>query len=260
LVEDGAAALDEGRSIELAFPISNGDRTVGARLAGELVRRRAGGHKTGEIKVHFTGWAGQSFGAFLTDGVDLRLAGAANDYVGKGQGGGLIVVTPRRQEGFVPHAAGNAVLYGATGGVAFLAGSVGQRFAVRNSGGVAVVEGCSDHGCEYMTGGTVVVLGPVGRNFGAGMTGGTAYIWDPSLRLHRHLAETSPAAHRLSEEEQIDLHQLLNWYQQATRSPIAESVLADWDRAVDRFWILRAGSSRTKLATPVLDLATTPAG
>jgi glutamate synthase domain-containing protein 3 len=195
----------------------------------------------------------------LTDGIDLRLAGAANDYVGKGLGGGHIVVTPRRQEGFVPHAAGNAVLYGATGGVAFLAGSVGQRFAVRNSGGVAVVEGCSDHGCEYMTGGTVVVLGPVGRNFGAGMTGGSAYVWDPHLRLHRHLAETSPAAHRLSEAEQIDLHQLLNLYQRETRSPIAKAVLADWDQAVERFWILRAGSSRSKTSVPVLGLATTPA-
>jgi glutamate synthase domain-containing protein 2/glutamate synthase domain-containing protein 1/glutamate synthase domain-containing protein 3 len=259
LVEDAAAALDGGSAVELAFPIQNGDRTVGARLAGELVRRRARGHQTGEIKVHFTGWAGQSFGAFLTDGIDLRLAGAANDYVGKGLGGGHIVVTPRRQEGFVPHAAGNAVLYGATGGVAFLAGSVGQRFAVRNSGGVAVVEGCSDHGCEYMTGGTVVVLGPVGRNFGAGMTGGSAYVWDPHLRLHRHLAETSPAAHRLSEAEQIDLHQLLNLYQRETRSPIAKEVLADWDQAVERFWILRAGSLRSKTSVPVLGLATTPA-
>ncbi|MGH8926138.1 MAG: glutamate synthase large subunit [Acidimicrobiia bacterium] len=259
LVEDAAAALNGGHQVELAFPISNGDRTVGARLAGELVRRRAGGHLTGEIKVHFTGWAGQSFGAFLTNGIDLRLAGAANDYVGKGQGGGLIVVTPRRHEGYVPHAAGNAVLYGATGGVAFLAGSVGQRFAVRNSGGMAVVEGCSDHGCEYMTGGTVVVLGPVGRNFGAGMTGGAAYVWDPSLRLHRHLAETSPAAHRLSEAEQIDLHQLLNWYQRATRSPIVDTVLADWDQAVERFWILRAGSSRAITEVPALGLVTTPA-
>jgi glutamate synthase (NADPH/NADH) large chain len=110
-----------------------------------------------------------------------------------------------------------------------------------------------------MTGGTVVVLGPVGRNFGAGMTGGAAYVWDPSLRLHRHLAETSPAAHRLSESEQIDLHQLLNWYQRETRSPIADSVLSDWDQSVERFWILRAGSSRSKTVESVLGLVTTPA-
>ena len=157
----------------------------------------AAGFETDSIKVHLTGWAGQSFGAFLIDGIELDLAGAANDYVGKGMGGGLVVVKPRRHQDFVPHAAGNAVLYGATGGVAFLAGTVGQRFAVRNSGGVGVVEGCSDHGCEYMTGGTVVVLGPVGRNFAAGMTGGSAFVWDPNLRLHRNLAETSPAARRL---------------------------------------------------------------
>ena len=203
-----------------------------------MVARRIDGIEPSPIRVHLSGWAGQSFGAFLTDGISLHLAGAANDYAGKGLGGGLVVVAPRRHEGHVPHAAGNAVLYGATGGMAFLAGTVGQRFAVRNSGGVAIVEGCSDHGCEYMTGGTVVVLGPVGRNFGAGMTGGTAFVWDPDLRLQRYLADTSPAARRLSEVEQIDLRRLLNRYQAETQSPVVATVLADWDRQVERFWIL----------------------
>ncbi|MDQ3499407.1 MAG: glutamate synthase-related protein, partial [Actinomycetota bacterium] len=247
LVEDAEAALDGRRAVELSFPISNSDRTIGARLSREVVARRGDGGQPSPIRVHLSGWAGQSFGAFLTDGISLHLAGAANDYVGKGLGGGMIVVRPRRNDGSIPHAAGNAVLYGATAGVAFLAGMVGQRFAVRNSGGTAIVEGCSDHGCEYMTGGTVVVLGRVGRNFGAGMTGGAAFVWDPEIRLQRYLAETSPAARRLSEMEQIDLHHLLNWYHTETQSPVAATVLGDWDRQVDRFWTLRAGTSR---ATP----------
>ncbi|MCA1736806.1 MAG: glutamate synthase large subunit [Actinobacteria bacterium] len=247
LVEDAEAALDGRRAVELSFPISNSDRTIGARLSREVVARRGDGGQPSPIRVHLSGWAGQSFGAFLTDGISLHLAGAANDYVGKGLGGGMIVVRPRRNDGSIPHAAGNAVLYGATAGVAFLAGMVGQRFAVRNSGGTAIVEGCSDHGCEYMTGGTVVVLGRVGRNFGAGMTGGAAFVWDPEIRLQRYLAETSPAARRLSEMEQIHLHHLLNWYHTETQSPVAATVLGDWDRQVDRFWTLRAGTSR---ATP----------
>ena len=244
LVEDATQALEGRGPVELSFPISNSDRTIGARLAREVVTRRVKGFETSPIRVHLSGWAGQSFGAFLTDGISLHLAGAANDYTGKGLGGGLVVVRPRRNGNFIPHAAGNAVLYGATAGVAFLAGTVGQRFAVRNSGGVAVVEGCSDHGCEYMTGGTVVVLGRVGRNFGAGMTGGAAFVWDPEMRLQRDLADTSPAARRLSEMEQIDLHYLLNWYHNETQSPVAGSVLSDWDRQIERFWTLQAGSSR----------------
>jgi glutamate synthase (NADPH/NADH) large chain len=177
----------------------------------------------------------------LVDGVELRLAGTANDYVGKGLGGGLVVVKPRRPNQFIPQAAGNAVLYGATGGTAFLSGMVGQRFAVRNSGATAVIEGCSDHGCEYMTGGTVVVLGSVGRNFAAGMTGGVAYVWDPRVLLNRYLAETSPANRRLLEMERWELHGLVDSFWEATGSPVARTILDDWDRQADRFWILRAG-------------------
>ena len=140
---------------------------------------------------------------------------------GKGLGGGLVVVKPRRPNDFIPHAAGNAVLYGATGGTAFLSGMVGQRFAVRNSGATAVIEGCSDHGCEYMTGGTVVVLGPVGRNFAAGMTGGVAFVWDPKAVLNRYLAETSPANRRLLDMERLELHDLIDAFSEATASPVA---------------------------------------
>ncbi|MGQ0848612.1 MAG: glutamate synthase large subunit [Actinomycetota bacterium] len=245
IVQDAQAALDHGEGVELSFPIANSDRTIGARLAGEWVRRQGEGLRPGPIKVHLSGWAGQSLGAFLVDGIELWLAGTANDYVGKGMGGGLVVVTPRRPNSYVPHAAGNAVLYGATGGTAFLAGAVGQRFAVRNSGGTAVVEGCSDHGCEYMTGGTVVVLGPVGRNFAAGMTGGTAYVWDPNLALNRFLADTSPATRRLLDPEKIDLFQILATYRRATASPVADSILDDWEHQAERFWVLRAGRQVT---------------
>jgi glutamate synthase domain-containing protein 2/glutamate synthase domain-containing protein 3 len=241
LVDDALDAVDSGRPIDLAFPISNGDRTIGARLAGEIVRRRGSeGLPAGTVRVHLAGWAGQSFGAFLVDGLELRLEGTANDYVGKGLGGGLVVVKPRRPNDLIPQAAGNAVLYGATSGTAFLSGIVGQRFAVRNSGATAVIEGCSDHGCEYMTGGTVVVLGSVGRNFAAGMTGGVAFVWDPKAILNRYLAETSPANRRLLEMERLELHGLIDSFLEATDSPVARGILDDWDRQADRFWVLRA--------------------
>ncbi|HUO46491.1 MAG TPA: glutamate synthase large subunit [Acidimicrobiia bacterium] len=240
LVAEAAGVLDGGGPIELSFPINNIDRSVGTRLAGEIVRRGLDPITAGKIKVHLSGVAGQSFGAFLVDGIELRLRGTANDYVGKGLGGGLITVVPRRPNQLVPHAAGNAVLYGATGGTAFLAGAVGQRFAVRNSGAVAVVEGCSDHGCEYMTGGSAVVLGPVGRNFAAGMTGGVAYVWDPKGTLNRYVADTSPAMRRLLETEGMELNQLLSNYLAETNSPVARAILDEWFTQLGRFWVLRA--------------------
>ncbi len=240
LVSEAAGVMDGQGSLEVSFPITNMDRTVGARLAGEIVKRGLAPLPEGTIKVHLAGVAGQSFGAFLVDGIELRLRGTANDYVGKGLGGGLVTVVPRRPNSQVPHAAGNAVLYGATGGTAFLAGVAGQRFAVRNSGATAVVEGCSDHGCEYMTGGTVVVLGPVGRNFAAGMTGGVAYVWDPRGVFNRYVADTSPAMRRPLETEGIELADLLIRYQAETHSPVVDAVLEDWNIQVGRFWVLRA--------------------
>jgi glutamate synthase (NADPH/NADH) large chain len=156
-------------------------------------------------------------------------------------GGGRIVVAPRRGDGTtVPQAGGNACLYGATGGVAFLGGAVGQRFAVRNSGGVAVVEGVSDHACEYMTGGTVVILGPVGRNVAAGMTGGVAYIWDPNVTLNRYVSDTSPSMRRPFEDEALEVRALVEEHHRETGSPIAEQLLEVWDRQIGRFWVLRA--------------------
>ena len=170
----------------------------------------------------------------------MHLEGTANDYLGKGMGGGLISVSPRRPGESVPHAAGNAVLYGATGGQVFLAGRVGQRFAVRNSGATAVIEGCSDHGCEYMTGGKVLVLGEVGRNFAAGMTGGIAYVWDPGLSLKAMLADTAPSARRPSDAHLDDIRSLIESHRDDTGSPVAARILEDWSQEQGSFWVISA--------------------
>ena len=169
--------------MELSRPIRNIHRAVGTMLGYEITRRHGGaGLPEGTISLHFEGSAGQSFGAFVPSGVTMTLVGDANDYLGKGLSGGIIVVRPpeaspfRAEEQII---AGNVVLYGATSGAAFIRGQVGERFCVRNSGATAVVEGVGDHACEYMTGGTVFVLGPTGRNFAAGMSGGVAFVHDP---------------------------------------------------------------------------------
>ncbi len=241
LSHDVEHAVETGEPVRLAYPISNVDRTIGARVSGMVAAKYGDvGLPADTIEIDLSGVAGQSFGAFLSKGIALDLNGTANDYVGKGMGGGRVIVRPRRVGDQIPHAGGNAVLYGATGGSAFLAGSVGQRFAVRNSGALAVVEGCSDHGCEYMTGGTVVVLGPVGRNFGAGMTGGVAYVWDPKVRLNRLMADTAPSNQRLREIDAIEVRALIEEHHRQTRSPIAAEILGDWERQMDRFWVLRA--------------------
>ncbi|MGB6242951.1 MAG: glutamate synthase-related protein [Castellaniella sp.] len=189
LIERSKAALERGEKVSFITPVRNRNRTIGAMLSGEVARRY--GHEglpDDTIHIQCNGAAGQSFGAFLAHGVTLDLVGEANDYVGKGLSGGrLIVRSPNDFRGFGPDhiIAGNTVLYGATGGEAYFNGVAGERFAVRNSGAVTVVEGTGDHGCEYMTGGTVVVLGETGRNFAAGMSGGVAYVWDPEQAFAR---------------------------------------------------------------------------
>jgi glutamate synthase domain-containing protein 3 len=258
LVSDLIEAIDQRKPASVSYPISNVDRTIGARISGEIAHRYGdAGLDEGTIEVRLSGIAGQSFGAFLSRGVTLRLNGAANDYVGKGMGGGRIVAVPRRGDGSsAPQAGGNACLYGATGGVVFLGGAVGQRFAVRNSGGVAVVEGVSDHGCEYMTGGTVVILGPVGRNFAAGMTGGVAYVWDPNVTLNRYVSDTSPSMARPFENDAIEIRALVEEHYRETASPVAEQLLEVWERQIDRFWVLRASKpNRIELAEPLVEEA-----
>jgi glutamate synthase domain-containing protein 3 len=192
------------------------------------------------IQIRLTGSAGQSFGAFLPRGITLRLEGDANDYVGKGLSGGRLVLRPSRATppGFVAEdniISGNVMLYGATSGEAFIRGVVGERFAVRNSGAVAVVEGVGDHGCEYMTGGRVVVLGPTGRNFGAGMSGGEAFVWDPDGRLaplvNREMVDLEP----VDEEDARWLRAAVGRHRDETDSAVAARLLIHWHDSVRQF-------------------------
>jgi len=190
----------------------------------------------GTARVRLTGSAGQSFGAFLTHGVELELHGEANDYVGKSMGGGRIVIRPPANDAGQPVLAGNTCLYGATGGEVFLAGSVGERFGVRNSGATAVVEGAGDHCCEYMTGGTVVVLGPVGYNLGAGMTGGQAFVWDPDGELLPRLNTALVEGERPDAESLEELRWLVERHLELTGSLRAGELLKDWDATAEHLW------------------------
>jgi len=199
LAEVGRRSLRGEGPQSVAYPIRNTDRSVATRLSGEIADMRGdAGLDEGSLSIRLSGTAGQSFGAFLARGIDLVLDGVGNDYVGKGMGGGSIAIKPFTDSSTVPHGAGNACLYGATAGRLFVAGSVGQRFAVRNSGAIAVVEGTSDHACEYMTGGVVAIVGDAGRNIAAGMTGGTLFLHDPQTRIKGHLSADAPAPQRLS--------------------------------------------------------------
>ena len=233
-------ALEGKASVRLELPIRNTDRTVGGRVAGEVAYRYGDPGLPHDVTIEllFRGSAGQSFGAWCTHGMRLVLAGEANDYVGKGMYGGEIVLHPPEDTALPPDAnviMGNTVLYGAIGGTLFAAGRAGERFAVRNSGAWAVVEGTGDHCCEYMTGGGVVVLGETGRNLGAGMSGGVAYVLDDTL----------PATHnpemvqleRVEDPHDADLlHSLTQRHQVETGSPRAKEILENWDDFLPRFW------------------------
>jgi glutamate synthase (ferredoxin) len=235
LATDALPALEGPTLVEPAYAICTDDRAVGARLGGLIGRRLGSGRPPGRVRARFRGTAGQSFGAFLAPGVELVLVGEANDYVGKGMSGGRIVLRPPADDAGDPVLAGNTVLYGATGGELYCAGRAGERFAVRNSGAVAVVEGVGDHACEYMTNGTVVVIGPFGRNVGAGMSGGQIYVHDPQglleLRLNGDLVRmermTAPAP---------ELRRLLERHLRYTGSPRAAALLERFEQAVAEFW------------------------
>ncbi|HET6875541.1 MAG TPA: glutamate synthase large subunit, partial [Acidimicrobiales bacterium] len=241
LIADCAPALDDAHDVQLAYPIRNVNRTVGTLLGAEISRRYGGeGLPDGTIDISFTGSAGQSFGAFVPKGVTLRLEGDANDYLGKGLSGGRLVVRPSADvpPGFVAEEqiiAGNVILYGATGGEVYLRGVVGERFCVRNSGAVAVVEGVGDHGCEYMTGGRVVVLGRTGRNFGAGMSGGIAYVWDPDGTFGANLNGEMVDLEDCDDEDVSWLQDTLTAHASYTDSAVAGRLLSTWPRAADSF-------------------------
>jgi glutamate synthase (NADPH/NADH) large chain len=241
LIQLSEGALENGTPVRLDLPVRNVNRTVGTMLGYELTRRWGGeGLPDNTIDVTLTGSAGQSFGAFVPRGITLRLVGDANDYVGKGLSGGRITVRPHEDAQFVAEQniiAGNVLLYGATSGEMFLRGVVGERFCVRNSGALAVVEGVGDHGCEYMTGGRVVVLGPIGRNFAAGMSGGTAYLLDLATdpvmrgRINMEMVDLDP----LDDEDRALLADAVQRHHAETGSAVAHALLADWDSAVERF-------------------------
>ncbi|MET9265719.1 glutamate synthase large subunit [Amycolatopsis sp. NPDC004079] len=236
LIQLAEGALAAGDKVRLELPVRNVNRTVGTMLGSELTKKWGGeGLPDDTIDVTFTGTAGQSFGAFVPKGITLRLYGDGNDYVGKGLSGGRIVVRPPKESPIVAEnhiIAGNVIAYGATSGEIFIRGQVGERFCVRNSGALAVVEGVGDHGGEYMTGGRMVVLGNVGRNFAAGMSGGVAYVLDlPAHRVNPEMVDIDP----LDTADVDFLRETIEKHYNETESAVARALLADWDSAVDRF-------------------------
>ncbi|MGQ0777749.1 MAG: glutamate synthase large subunit [Pseudonocardiales bacterium] len=241
LIQLCEGALDNGEPMRLDLPVRNVNRTVGTMLGYELTRRWGGeGLPDNTIDITLTGSAGQSFGAFVPRGITLRLIGDANDYVGKGLSGGRIIVRPHPDVQFTAEQniiAGNVILYGATSGEMFLRGMVGERFCVRNSGALAVVEGVGDHGCEYMTGGQVVVLGPIGRNFAAGMSGGVAYVLDLATdpRQGRRINQEMVDLELPDDDDRAFLVDVVARHHAETGSAVARGLLADWDAVVDRF-------------------------
>jgi glutamate synthase (NADPH) large chain len=227
-------ALDSGKPVRFSTTISNVNRTVGTMLGHEVTKAYGGqGLPDGTIDITFDGSAGNSFGAFVPKGITLRVYGDANDYVGKGLSGGRIVVRPSENapQDYVAEdniIGGNVILFGATSGEVFLRGVVGERFAVRNSGAHAVVEGVGDHGCEYMTGGRVVILGPTGRNFAAGMSGGVAYLYDPDEELPANINTEMVDTETLDEDDAEYLHGIIQAHVDATDSAVGQRILADW--------------------------------
>jgi len=263
LIERCRPAIEKSQKVVLELPIRNVNRTVGAMLSGAVARRYGDrGLADGTIHVRFAGTAGQSFGAFLARGITFELEGAANDYVGKGLSGGRLVIYPPKRSAIERGKAiivGNTVLYGAIAGECYFSGVAGERFAVRNSGAVAVVEGAGAHCCEYMTGGIVVVLGETGRNFAAGMSGGVAFVLDEggnfARRCNLAMVQLEPLAseadhlealehrgtdieshglvdvvHSLTQSDSRLLHSLIARHASLTQSPKAKAILASWGR------------------------------
>ena len=241
LIKLSAPALERKESVHIELPIRNSNRSFGTMLSGQIAMRHGReGLPEDTINISLSGIAGQSFGAFLAPGIDLRLIGEANDYVGKGMAGGRISIRPDPKATFAWHEnsiVGNTVLYGATGGEVFFAGKAGERFCVRNSGVTAVVEGTGDHGCEYMTGGRMVCLGRTGRNFAAGMSGGFAYVLDDDNRFRRRCNPAMVDLEQMATEDEDAswLKQIIAKHYEQTDSPRAAEILADWETQLPRF-------------------------
>ena len=240
ILQDARLSIRDKTPVERSYKVKNTNRNVGTKLAGEIAYHHGNhGLPDDTIKVNLKGSAGQSFGTFLCGGVRLTLTGEANDYVGKGMCGGEIIIKAPKERGFVPaenSIIGNTVMYGATGGHLYANGRAGERFCVRNSGGVAVVEGCGDHGCEYMTNGMAVILGPVGKNFGAGMSGGVAYVYDEAGVFEKlfnpEMVEANPVE---SAEDEKTLQGYIYKHIEKTDSEKAQAIMADWAAAKAKF-------------------------
>jgi glutamate synthase (ferredoxin) len=233
-------ALERGEPVAATLPIRNANRVVGTLLGSEVTRRYgAEGLPEDTIRLRFQGSAGQSFGAFIPQGVTLVLEGDSNDYIGKGLSGGKIIVYPPQGSTFVAEGniiIGNVAFYGATGGQVYVRGVAGERFCVRNSGAHAVVEGVGDHGCEYMTGGRVVVLGSTGRNFAAGMSGGIAYVLDEAVDFAGRCNQEMVYLERLENETEIEeVEGMIRQHAEYTDSELAWRILGGWERKISKF-------------------------
>jgi glutamate synthase (NADPH/NADH) large chain len=239
LIAQSRNAIETGGKLKIKSVITNTDRTVGAMLSSHVVKTLGSNTLAADsIHVNFTGSAGQSFGAFLAQGITLEVEGDANDYVGKGLSGGRVIVYPPKNSTFIAQneiIAGNVCGYGATGGEMYLSGRVAERFCVRNSGVVAVVEGIGDHGCEYMTGGRAVILGEVGRNFGAGMSGGIAYVYNPKSTLQSRSNPAMIDFDPMDDASQKELFELLTNHLNYTGSAIATHILDNWNAELAHF-------------------------
>ena len=256
IVQDARGALERGQRMQLSYNVENTHRAVGTRLSSHITRRFGmTGLKENTISVRLRGSAGQSLGAFAVQGLKLEVVGDANDYVGKGLSGGLITLRKMGTSSLIPQnntIIGNTVLYGATSGALYAAGQAGERFAVRNSGAAAVIEGCGSNGCEYMTGGKVVILGEVGNNFGAGMTGGMAYIYDDAETFSGQTNMGTISLYRVGNPHwEAELKALLEDHVAHTQSPLATKILTDWSREVKKFWQVVPNEMIARLPHPV---------
>ena len=258
IIKDAAAVFSRGEKMQLTYSVRNTHRAVGTRLSSEITARFGMDTLNDDhVTIRLRGSAGQSLGAFLVKGVKLEVFGDANDYVGKGLSGGVIVVRPAVSSPLASQdntIIGNTVLYGATAGRLFAAGQAGERFAVRNSGATVVVEGCGAHGCEYMTGGIAVVLGEVGANFGAGMTGGMAFVYDPKGTFARRANPESIVWQRLAALHwESVLQNLIREHAEVTDSKWSRGILEDWEREAGHFWQVVPKEMLTRLAHPLDD-------
>jgi len=239
--KDAAALLRDGEKMQLAYAVRNTMRSIGARISARIVRKWGmTGLPPGHLTLRLRGSCGQSLGAFAVQGLKIEVFGDANDYVGKGLSGATIAIRPLMSSAFVASEntiIGNTVLYGATAGKLFAAGQAGERFAVRNSGAITVVEGCGSNGCEYMTAGMAAILGGVGDNFAAGMTGGMAFVYDADGLFERHINPDSVIWQRVETAHwQNVLRGLVEEHRLETGSVLATQMLAQWDRELDNFW------------------------